>query len=129
MHLSLILPMPRDANIYIFQPIDKLPSIEELIFNLSDLLPIVILWYAFPTAKTSTSLGDGPHHTCTILPCLEIGVYLRWELQSIKVSADESICVELFISREKFSVDCKPSVIIAHSEEYSYIFDQSINIM
>lgn len=121
--------MPRDGNVYIFQAIDELPSIEEFIFDLSDLLPIVILWDAFPPAETATGLGDGPHHTCSILPCPEIGVYLRRKLESIEMAADESISVELLIPREEFSVDCESSVIIVHSEEYSYIFDQSINSM
>lgn len=112
--------MSWDADVHILQPIDELPSIEELILNLRDLLPIMIFGYAFPPAEAATGLGYGPHHAPSILPGPEIGVNFRRKLESVQVPADESIGVELLIPREELSVDREPSVIMIHSEEYSY---------
>ena len=112
--------MPWHPDLHILQPIDQLPLIEELVFDMGDLLPVVVLRNAFPAAEAAAGLGNGPHHAGPILPRPEVGVNFRRKLESVEVAADEPIGVELLISGEEFPVDCEPSVIIAHSEEYSY---------
>lgn len=62
-------------------------------------------------AEAAISPSNRPHHPHPLLPCPEVVIDIRWELQSVEVSTDQPVGVILRISGEYLSI-AAPSPIV-----------------
>ena len=109
---SIFISVSVSCDIKIFQFINKSSTFVKSGWNLYH---FEIFIYPFvPTAKTPFCSGHRSPYLYSIFSRRKISFYIWGEFETVKMPANESICIKLFDSGKELSIKAEPSKIGMH---------------